>query len=147
MNAKLTHVPLAVTEQDRALEYYTKKLGFEKRSDYKGPTGARWLTVAPKGSDVEFALILGKQQARVDGAEDPKALQVAFSTTDCRADYEAMKARGVRFDIPGFETLQRAVWGTSAYFRDLDGNPFAMVQQSWIGKMMVKAFAKKKKKK
>lgn len=145
MNAKLTHAPLAVSDQDRALEYYTKKVGFEKRADQKGPTGARWLTVAPKGSDVEFALVLAKQEARVPGAEEPRTLQVALSTTDCRGDYDAMKARGVRFDIPGLETPQRAVWGTSAYFRDPDGNAFAMVQQSWVGKMMVKAFAPKRK--
>lgn len=146
MNAKLTHVPLAVHDQAQALEYYTKKIGFEKRADSKGPTGARWLTVAPKGSEIEFALIAGKA-ARVDGSDDPRALQIALSTTDCRGDYEAMKARGVLFDIPGHETPQRSVWGTAAYFRDPDGNAFSMVQQSWIGKMMVKAMGPKKTKK
>lgn len=148
MNARLTHVPLAVSDQDRALEFYTTKVGFEKRADIKGPTGARWVTVAPKGSEVEFALIVAKQQTRVAGTDDPKAgtggLQVALSTTDCRADYETLKARGVRFDIPGYEKPQRAPWGTSAYFRDPDGNAWAIVQQSWIGKMMAKAFARKK---
>lgn len=146
LNAKLTRFPLCVGDQERALEYYTTKVGFEKRADHKGPDGARWLTVAPKGSDVEFVLIPGKLQARVDG--DPKAgatgLQVALSTTDCRGDYEAMKARGVRFDVPGHEKPQRAPWGTSAYFRDPDGNPFAMVQQSWIGRMMVAATSRKR---
>lgn len=148
MDAKLTHVPLAVSDQDKAIEFYTTKVGFEKRADYRGPTGARWVTVAPKGSSVEFALIPAKMQTRVEGAQDPKAgtagLQVALSTTDCRGDYEALKARGVRFDIPGYETPQRAPWGTSAYFRDPDGNAWAIVQQSWLGKMMVKAFSRKK---
>jgi len=147
MNAKLTVVPLAVSDQDRALEFYTKKVGFEKRADHRGPSGARWLTVAPKGSDVEFALVAAKLQARVEG--DPKpgttGLQIALSTTACRGDYEAMKARGVRFDIPGYETPQRNPWGTTAYFRDPDGNPFAMIQQSWIGRMMVAAMSRKKK--
>jgi catechol 2,3-dioxygenase-like lactoylglutathione lyase family enzyme len=149
MNAKLTHVPLAVSDQDRALEYYTKMVGFEKRADHKGPTGARWVTVAPKGSDIEFALVLGKQKAHVAGMEDPKAgtggLQITLSTDDCRGDHEAMKARGVRFDIPGYEKLQRNPWGTTAYFRDPDGNAWAMLQQSWIGKMMVSAMNRKKK--
>jgi catechol 2,3-dioxygenase-like lactoylglutathione lyase family enzyme len=150
VNARLTHVPIIVSDQDSALAYYTTKVGFEKRADQRGPTGARWLTVAPKGSDVEFALVLGKQQIRVAGDQDPKAgtagLQIALSTSDCRGDYDAMKARGVRFDIPGYEKPQRAPWGTSAYFRDPDGNAWALVQQSWIGKMMVKAFSKKKEK-
>jgi len=149
MDARLTHVPLAVSDQDRALAFYTTKVGFEKRADFAGPNGARWVTVAPKGSEVEFALVVAKQQTRVAGTQDPKAgtggLQVALSTTDCRADYEALKARGVRFDIPGYEKVQRAPWGTSAYFRDPDGNAWALVEQSWLGKMMVKAFAPKKK--
>lgn len=147
MNAKLTHVPLAVSDQGQALEYYTMKVGFEKRADYKGPSGARWVTVAPKGSDLEFALIPAKQQARVDS--DIKAgttgLQVALSTTDCRGDYEAFKARGVRFDIPGYEAPKRSPWGTNAYFRDPDGNAFALVELNWIGRKMVAAFSRKRK--
>lgn len=140
MNARLTRVPLIVSDQERALEFYTKKVGFEERGDS---------TVAPKGSGVEFVIVVGKQQTRVAGDQDPKAgtagLPIALSTTDCRADYEALKARGVRFEIPGYEKPQRAPWGTSAYFRDPDGNAWAIVQQSWLGKMMVKAFAGKKK--
>ncbi|HUR70289.1 MAG TPA: VOC family protein [Candidatus Thermoplasmatota archaeon] len=145
---QLTHVPLIVTDQDRALEFYTAKVGFEKRADHRGPEGARWLTVAPRGSDIEFALISAKQLTRVPAAQDQKAgtagLQVALSTTDCIADHEAMKARGVRFDVPGHEKPQRAPWGTSAYFRDPDGNAWAIVQQSWLGKLMVKAFTPKR---
>jgi hypothetical protein len=40
MNARLTHVPLAVSDQDPALEHYTRKVGFEKRAGYKHPAGA-----------------------------------------------------------------------------------------------------------
>jgi len=145
VNARLTHVPLIVSDQERALDYYTTKVGFEKRADFTGPTGERWLTVAPNGSSVEFALIVGSQQARVDGDVKPgtTGLQIAFSSTDCRGDYAAMKERGVMFDIPGLEKPQRAPWGTSAYFRDPDGNPFAIVQQSWLGKKLVSDRKKK----
>jgi hypothetical protein len=31
MNATLTHVPLIVSDQNRALHHYTTKVGFEKR--------------------------------------------------------------------------------------------------------------------
>lgn len=145
MNAKITHVPLAVRDQDAAIDYYTNKVGFVKRADFRGPTGARWVTVAPEGSDVELALVPAKLEARVEGdsKRGTNGLQVAFSTTDCRGDYEAMKARGVLFDIPGFETPQRNPWGTTAYFRDPDGNPFAMIQMSWVGRMMVAAFSRR----
>jgi predicted enzyme related to lactoylglutathione lyase len=82
------------------------------------------------------------------GDRNPKAgtagLQIALTTADCRADYDALKRRGVAFDIPGYEDVQKAPWGTSAYFRDPDGNAWAIVQQSWIGKIMVRRFGRRK---
>ena len=56
MVEKLMVVTLVVKDQAKALDFYTKALGLEKRSDYLGPTGARWLTVAPKGQDIEISL-------------------------------------------------------------------------------------------
>src|SRR5256884_6051156 len=64
---KLTHVPIVVSDQDRALKFYTEVLGFEKRADYQNPGNPRWLTVAPKGVDVEMILFQGKYQL------DPRA--------------------------------------------------------------------------
>lgn len=39
-----------VTDQDRALEFYLDKLGFEKRGDFEYGDGSRWVEVAPPGS-------------------------------------------------------------------------------------------------
>ena len=52
-------VTLVVNDQAKALDFYTKVLGLEKRADYVGPTGARWVTVAPKGQDLEISLFQG----------------------------------------------------------------------------------------
>ena len=54
-----THVPIIVADQDKALQFYTEVLGFEKRADYQQRGRPRWLTVAPKGQDVEFILVKG----------------------------------------------------------------------------------------
>jgi len=48
MIEKTTHVPIVVHDQDKALEFYTWVLGFEKRQDYQQPGHPRWLTVAPR---------------------------------------------------------------------------------------------------
>src|SRR2546422_11198060 len=52
----LTHVTIVVKNQNEALEFYTKKMGFEKKADYQNPGQTRWLTVAPKGQAIEMVL-------------------------------------------------------------------------------------------
>jgi catechol 2,3-dioxygenase-like lactoylglutathione lyase family enzyme len=39
-----------VKDQDAALDFYTNKLGWEKRNDNDMGNGERFLTVAPKGA-------------------------------------------------------------------------------------------------
>ncbi|MDT5369372.1 MAG: hypothetical protein QOC62_3803, partial [Mycobacterium sp.] len=51
-------VGIPVTDQDRALKFYTEALGMEKRLDVPLPQfGGRWITVAPLGSTATLALI------------------------------------------------------------------------------------------
>jgi catechol 2,3-dioxygenase-like lactoylglutathione lyase family enzyme len=50
------YVTLFVSDQDRALDYYTNVLGFEKRVDNPAPGGERFLGVGLEGQD--FLLIL-----------------------------------------------------------------------------------------
>ena len=45
----LTHVTIVVKDQNATLEFYTKKMGFEKKTDYQNPGQPRRLTVGPKG--------------------------------------------------------------------------------------------------
>src|SRR5947209_19395384 len=98
MIEKLTHVPIVVSDQARALKFYTEVLGFEKRADYQNPGNPRWLTVAPKGVDVEMILFQGKYQ--LDPRAPPEAgsggNQWVLKTKDLRKDCESLTARGLR---------------------------------------------------
>jgi catechol 2,3-dioxygenase-like lactoylglutathione lyase family enzyme len=49
MLKKVVYVALLVSDQDRALEFYTNVIGLEKRGDYPTPDGPRFLTVGVKG--------------------------------------------------------------------------------------------------
>ena len=137
MIQKLTHAPIVVSDQENALKYYTEILGRDKRQDYKQPGKPRWLTVAPKGQDLEFILVEGKSQ--VDLHVGPEAgtggYQWDFLTKDCQADYELLKARGVNFHVGNYTGPQKQYWGWNAAFRDPDGNQFALVQPNIIGKV------------
>ena len=56
MNAKISQLTLIVKNQEVALEFYTKKIGFQKKTDYTSPTGYRYVTVGPKEQDLELSL-------------------------------------------------------------------------------------------
>jgi hypothetical protein len=46
-----------VADQDRALDFYLHKLGFEKRADFPYGESSRWTEVAPRGSVNAIALL------------------------------------------------------------------------------------------
>jgi catechol 2,3-dioxygenase-like lactoylglutathione lyase family enzyme len=46
----------SVDDQDRAVEFYTEKLGLEKRIELPFGPGFRWIEVAPGGADTSIAL-------------------------------------------------------------------------------------------
>jgi predicted enzyme related to lactoylglutathione lyase len=127
MIQKLTHAPVVVKDQDKALKFYTEVLGFEKRQDYQQPGRPRWLTVAPKGQDVELILVKGeyKLDARAPAGAESGGNHWVFITDDCRKDFERFKARGVKFkDAAPTE----APFGVTAYFTDPDGNHLSLLQ-------------------
>ena len=102
MKIKLTTIH--VTDQERALRFYTEILGFVKKADFsQGPY--RWLTVAspedPDGTELQLALddnpaAKAYQQAMLQQGQ-PAAM---FFTDDVQADYERMKSRGAEFNKP-----------------------------------------------
>ena len=57
MLEKVFHTSVLVTDQDKALDFYTNVLGLEKRVENPTPDGPRFLTVGVKGDD--FQLVLG----------------------------------------------------------------------------------------
>jgi catechol 2,3-dioxygenase-like lactoylglutathione lyase family enzyme len=124
---KLTHTPIVVRNQDAALKFYSDVLGFETRADYQQPGHPRWLTVAPKGDNVELILVEGVYS--VDPRPAPEAdsggNHHVFVTDDCHRDFETLKARGVQFkhDAP-----VEAPYGISVYFTDPDGNHLTLLQ-------------------
>ncbi len=115
-----------VNDQDRALDFYVGKLGFEKQTDQPmgGPGAPRWIAVAPKGA--QTALVLYKPTPEMPGAssyELATALIGTFAPFIFRVDdmatiYDELSAKGVEF---GDRPAQQP-WGWWATIRDPDGN-------------------------
>src|SRR3989449_1820588 len=99
---KLTHVPIVVSDQEKALKFYTEVLGFEKRADYQNPGNPRWLTVAPKGTDVEMILFEGSY--KLDPRAPPEAGSggnpLGVKTNHCRQEGRILKDAGLQFKEP-----------------------------------------------
>ena len=125
-----------VHDQDEALEFYTKKLGMEVRSDVTLPElgDFRWLTVGPP-SQPDIAIVLmaipGPPVMDADTAEQVRSLMskgfagtVFLTTDDCRASVEELKKRGVEFT----EEPEERPYGIDSGFRDPSGNSFRLTQ-------------------
>jgi catechol 2,3-dioxygenase-like lactoylglutathione lyase family enzyme len=117
-----------VDDQEKALAFYTSKLGFEKKNDI-AMGEFRWLTVvSPDGVDgVELVLEpMGFPPAR----PYQKALyeagipHTAFLTTDIAAEYRRLKDRGVVFR--GEPKAMGPI--TAVLFEDTCGNLINLVQ-------------------
>jgi catechol 2,3-dioxygenase-like lactoylglutathione lyase family enzyme len=117
MLVRIPYTTVFVSDQDRALDFYTDVLGLERRVDNPTPDGPRFLTVAVKGQEFELVLWPGTPgQAHPVQNRIPAAYTI--ETTDCRKAFETLKARGVRFDTGVLEYP----WGSIAVFQDPDGN-------------------------
>jgi uncharacterized glyoxalase superfamily protein PhnB len=133
---KIGSTQVWVHDQDEALAFYTDKLGMEVRSDVTVPElgDFRWLTVSPPGQDdiaITLMAIPGPpvmDSATADQVRDLMAKGFAgtvfFTTEDCRASYEELKARGVEFTEPPEERP----YGIDAGFRDPSGNAFRLTE-------------------
>ncbi len=116
-------VMVPVADQDRAIAFYTEKLGFELRADTPFGNGDRWVEVAPAGAATTVALV-----TPMEGQEVGVESRIAFQSTDIDADYEAMKAAGVDVD----EEVMRMGDPVPPmfFFRDADGNRLLLVERT-----------------
>jgi catechol 2,3-dioxygenase-like lactoylglutathione lyase family enzyme len=88
---KFACITIAVRDQDEALQWFTEKLGFQKRTDTPGP-GIRFLTVSPS-KQPDLQIILASWFPDHIG-KNPTAV---LHTDDCRKTYEELRGRGVVF--------------------------------------------------
>lgn len=121
MFSRIMYVTVFVSDQDKALDFYTNNFGFDKRVDYKGPEG-RFLTIAFKDQGFEVLLWLG------DAGEAKTTSEVGtlfIESDDLRKDFAELKARGVEFLEAEPKTYP---FGMRVTALDPDRNPVALRQ-------------------
>lgn len=111
-------VGVCVKDQQRALDFYTQKLGFELLTDLPFGPNARWIEVRPPKAKTHLSLWTPP------GLEDRIGTfsQVVFRADDIQATYQELVQKGVKFTDPPHDQ-PGGVMGT---FLDADGNTFVL---------------------
>ena len=119
---RISTVSVVVSDQDRALAFYTEKLGLELQMD--APMGqSRWIQLAPKGAQTSLVLGMPTSDMPPEVYERTKSMMGGFTNfilnvDDMDATYAELSGRGVEFvDKPSQQP-----WGWWATIKDPDGN-------------------------
>ncbi len=132
---KIANAQFWVHDQDAALAFYTKTLGWEVRADVTVEDwNFRWLCVGPIGQDgVGLVLMPVPGPPMLDAAASAQLAELVakgaggtlfLETNDCQAEYDELSARGVAFNDP--PTPQ--AYGIDTSFRDPSGNNIRLTQ-------------------
>jgi catechol 2,3-dioxygenase-like lactoylglutathione lyase family enzyme len=127
MLTNIMYVTIYVTDQDRALGFYTEGLGLEKRIDFPGPDG-RFLTVGVPDSPVQIILWSHAAAAGQPGDVGQHAAPgpLILESDDLRKDFEILRQRGVIFEQSEPEDYP---FGVRIEAVDPDGNRVSLRQQ------------------
>jgi predicted enzyme related to lactoylglutathione lyase len=110
-------VGIPVKDQERALAFWRDKVGLRVTTDQ--PFGAqRWIELKIPGAETGVVLFTPEGHEERIGT----FFNGSFLCDDVAKTYEEMKARGVEFAQPP----KTEHWGTSAIFRDSEGNSFVL---------------------
>ena len=109
-------VGVPVRDQDRALDFYTKKLGFIITTDQPFNDKQRWIELKIPGAQSGIVLFTPDgHESRIGDFQS-----ISFVTDNVQKTYDELLSRGVEFMGPP----TTADWGSSAIFMDPDGNKF-----------------------
>ncbi len=129
MRVEIISIP--VLDQEKALQFYTEKIGFLKKVDMPLGEGSRWLTLVSKEDPDGVEILL---EPAPNHFEPSKVYQKAlfdagipwtqFNTDNVQKDYERLVDIGVEFSVKPTEM------GTSkfAVFNDTCGNHIQIVE-------------------
>jgi catechol 2,3-dioxygenase-like lactoylglutathione lyase family enzyme len=118
---QLGRVFIPVSDQDKALAFYTDTLGFELRADIPFGEGDRWIEVGPPGGESAVALVTPMESNQPGGHTN-----VSFTTDDIDASYASLSERGV--DCKDIMRMGDPV-PPMFEFSDQDGNVFMLVER------------------
>ncbi len=122
MITQVKFVGIPTGDQDRALKFYTEKLGFEVSTDQVFDAKQRWIELRIGNSGTRVVLFTPEGHENRIGS----FFNGSFACDDVSATYRQLTARGVEFEKPP----EKQPWGEFAIFKDPDGNKFVLSSAS-----------------
>lgn len=116
MIKQLKFVSIPTRDQDRALAFWTEKMGFQVMTDQ--PMGQqRWIELGIPGAETGVVLFTPEgHEDRIGGF-----FNGSFACDDVEHSYRQLKERGVDVEEP-----EKQPWGSFLRFRDSEGTQFIM---------------------
>ena len=116
MDWKLELVAIPVSDVDRAIAFYSERVGFNVDHDHTVSEELRFVQLTPPGSACSIALGIGVTDATPGSVQ---GMQLVVS--DIRAAHAELLERGVEVG-----DVQEFPWGAFVFFSDPDGNKWAV---------------------
>jgi catechol 2,3-dioxygenase-like lactoylglutathione lyase family enzyme len=116
MDWKLELVTVPVSDVDRAKAFYTEKVGFDADHDHQVTEELRFVQLTPPGSACSISIGTGITDKAPGSVAGPQLV-----VSDAEAARAELIGRGVEVS-----DVQEFPWGRFVFFRDPDGNGWAV---------------------
>ena len=112
-------VSVPVADQQRSKVFYQEILGFDLlREESMGPSGGKWIQLAPPGCTTTIALVTWFDTMKPGGLQG-----VMLNSSDIDGDHRLLSSRGLQLS-----GIEQQPWGRYAIFKDPDGNGWILRQ-------------------
>ena len=118
MIKQIKFVSIPVADQNRALDFYTDKLGFTIITDQPFDEKQRWIELRIPKAETRVVLFTPEGDEKRIGS----FMNMSYTCDNIDKTFEELKKRGVEFEGPP----QKQPWGTYAMFKDSEGNRFVV---------------------
>jgi catechol 2,3-dioxygenase-like lactoylglutathione lyase family enzyme len=118
MISHVKFVSIPTTDQDRALQFWTERVGCKVLTDQPFNDKQRWIELRIGASDTRLVLFVFDEQ----GLKPGMMFNGALACDNVEQTHQELRAKGVTFTTPP----QKAPWGTFAVFKDPDDNTFVL---------------------
>jgi len=118
MIKRIKFLGIPVRDQDRALSFYTEKLGFRVLTDQQFSEKQRWIELTIPGAETGIVLFTP------EGHEDRIGtfVNTSWEVDNIEKTYAELQAKGVEFAGPP----QKQPWGTFVIMKDSEGNQLVL---------------------
>lgn len=118
MIKRIKFIGIPVRDQDRALRFYTEKLGLRVLTDQEFTDKQRWIELSIPGAETGVSLFTPEGQEDRIGT----FVNTSWEVDNVEKTYEELLAKGVEFAGPP----KKQPWGTFVVLKDSEGNQIVL---------------------